>query len=174
VGFKKAIIAPQPSMRFKFFCASLNTASGLYASDWKIAEDGLFTLKIRVPFNGMADVVLPRFSTDKLKANGFDASAIDKEGKLELGAGCYEISYMPSEDYRKLYSPATRLSELENDTEVMELLKKELPQAYGIITKHDKENGNLTLGELPFIFYMGFTPELVNPVTDKIYNIVRW
>ncbi len=173
-GFKKAMIAPQPSMRFKFFCASLNTASGLYTSDWKIAEDGLFTLNIRVPFNGKAEVVLPRFSTNRLKANGIDISAISVEGKLELGAGCFEISYMPSEDYRKLYSPATRLSELENDTEVMELLKKELPQAYGIITKHDKENGNLTLGEIPFIFYMGFTPEKVNPVTDKIYNIVRW
>lgn len=173
-GFKKAIIAPQPSMKFRHFNSSMTTASGRYTSNWKIAEDGVLTINVHVPFNGMAEVTLPRFSTNGLTVAGIESSAIDGNGNVKLGAGDYEFSYMPSEDYRKVYSKATRLAEFESDDEVMGILEKELPVAYGIIRSHDKENGNLTLGELPFIFYMGFTPETVNPVVEKICGMIKY
>jgi len=173
-GFRKAIIAPEPSMKFRYFNSSINTASGRYASSWKISEDGLLTLNIEVPFNGKAEVILPRFSTNKLMAEGVDISEISEEGKIELSAGCYNISYMPSQDYRKVYSRDTRLAELESDEEVMAILEKELPAAYGIIVSHDKENGTVTLGALPFIFYLGCTPEITNPIVDRICNLIRW
>ncbi len=173
-GFKKAIIAPQPSMKFRYFNSSIVTASGRYVSNWKIAEDGVLTLCIEVPFNGCAEVTLPRFSNNKFKATGITLKNVSEDGKVTLGAGKYEISYMPSEDYRCVYGPQTRLSELENDDEVMAILEKELPAAYGIIRSHDKENGNQTLGAIPFLFYMGFSPEVVNPVNEKIFNMNRW
>ncbi len=173
-GFKKAIIAPEPSIKFRYFNSSINTAAGRYVSNWKIAEDGLLTLNIEIPFNGKAEVILPRFSTNQLKVTGLSNADIDETGKVELGAGNYEISYMPAEDFRKIYSVNTRLQELEADDEVMAILEKELPAAYGIIKSHDKENATLTLGEIPFVFYLGFTPELVNPITEKICNIIRW
>ncbi|WP_026497987.1 alpha-L-rhamnosidase [Butyrivibrio sp. WCD2001] len=173
-GFKSAIIAPQPSMKFRHFNSSMVTAAGKYVSNWKIGEDGIFTLNIEVPFNGSAKVTLPRFSRRKLAVTGFGAETIDEGGAVVLPAGKYEISYVPSRDYRCVYGPETRLSELEKDEEVMALLEKELPPAYGIIRKHDKENGNHTLGELPFLFFMGFTPENVGPVNEKIFNFKRW
>ncbi len=169
-GFGKALIAPEPSMRFRFFESSIITATGKYSSDWKIAENGIFTLKVEVPFNASAEVRLPRFSREKFSAKGISLSDVSENGHAELKAGVYEISYMPSIDYRYIYSADTRLSELEGDEEVMALLKEELPAAYGIITRHDKENGNLTLGELPTVFFMGFTPKMVNPVIEKIYK----
>ena len=173
-GFKKAIIAPQPSMKFKHFNCSMTTAAGRYTSNWRIAKDGILTLNIEVPFNGQAQVTLPRFSEESIETVGIEKSAIGSDGTVILQAGKYEISYMPSEDYRYVYGPATRLAQLEGDAEVMELLKAQLPTAYGVITSHDKENGNLTLGELQFVFFLGFTPEVVNPVTEKIYKMNRW
>jgi alpha-L-rhamnosidase len=91
-----------------------------------------------------------------------------------LPAGKYEISCVPSRDYRCVYGPETRLSELEKDEVVMGHLEKELPPTYGIIRNHDKEIRNHILGELPFLFFMGFTPEKVGPVNEKIFNFKRW
>lgn len=88
----------------------MTTAGGRYVSNWKIAEDGMLTLNIEVPFNAKANVTLPRFSKEKLSVSGFDASIINDDGKVTLDAGTYEISYMPCHDYRCIYSENTRLS----------------------------------------------------------------
>ncbi|WP_029320269.1 alpha-L-rhamnosidase [Butyrivibrio sp. AE3004] len=173
-GFKRAVIAPEPSMRFRHFGASMVTAQGKYVSNWKIEEDGKITLHIEIPFGGGADVRLPRFSKNMFNADCIDVDSVNWDGMITLPAGTYDISYMPSKDYRYVYGAETRLSELEKDDEVMGILQKELPVAFGIIKNHDPENGNHTLGELPFLFYMGFSPETVNPVTDKIFKLKRW
>lgn len=173
-GFKTAIIAPQPSMRFRHFNSEMTTASGKYVSNWKIAEDGILTLKIEVPFNGKAQVTLPRFSTNKLKAIGVHKSSISENGEITLSAGKYEISYMPSRDYRCVYGPETRLSELADDEEVMTLLQKSAPALFGIIKSGDKENGNKTLAEIPYLFYLGVNPEMMKPINEKIYNVLRY
>ncbi|MBO6128189.1 MAG: family 78 glycoside hydrolase catalytic domain [Pseudobutyrivibrio sp.] len=173
-GFKVANIAPQPSMKFRHFNSSMTTSAGKYVSNWKIAEDGTVTIEVEVPFNGKANVTLPRFSKNGLRVTGCDDAEISDEGKVTVPAGHYEFSYTPSEDYRCVYSPKTRLLELEADEEVMALLQKELPAAFGVIKSHDKEMGNHTLGEIPYLFFMGFTPELVNPINEKIFAMKRW
>ena len=152
----------------------MTTSAGKYVSNWNIAENGLLTVHVEVPFNAKAKVILPDFSKKSLKVSGCKVKDIDSNGEAVLGAGSYEISYMPSNDYRFIYSKATRLAELEGDKEVMKLLKKDLPKAYEIITSHDKENGNLTLGEIAAVFYLGFDPKKANPVVDKICKMNRW
>ncbi|WP_442863379.1 alpha-L-rhamnosidase C-terminal domain-containing protein [Butyrivibrio sp.] len=57
-GFRVADICPQPSMRFRHFNTCMTTAGGRYVSNWKIAEDGMLTLNIEVPFNAKANVNL--------------------------------------------------------------------------------------------------------------------
>ena len=173
-GFKKAVIAPEPSMRFRYFNTEMTTAAGKYVSNWKIAKDGIFTLKLEVPFNAEAEVRLPRFSREGIKVNGFDEAVIKDDGTVVLGAGSYEISYIPSRDYRCVYSPDTRVSELSGDEEILKLLEKELPSVYGMIKCGDKENGNHTLGELPFLFFLGIDPAAAKPVLEKIYSTKRW
>ncbi len=173
-GFKVANIKPLPSMKFRYFNCSMTTAAGKYTSNWKIAENGIITIEVSVPFNGKANVTLPRFSKEALTVEGCDASEISEDGLLTVGAGHYKISYMPSEDYRNIYGPHTRLCELAKDEEVMSLLKEKLPAAFGVIMAHDKEMGNHTLGEIPFLFFMGFSPELVNPINEQIFNMKRW
>ena len=56
----------------------------------------------------------------------------------------------------------------------MELLKEKLPASYGIIVSHDKEMANHTLAELPYLFFLGGTPDTVLPVTEKIFAMKRW
>jgi alpha-L-rhamnosidase len=53
-------------------------------------------------------------------------------------------------------------------------LEKELPKVYGMISSGDKENGNLTLGQLPHLFYLGIDPKAAKPVLDKIFSMVVW
>lgn len=173
-GFKEVIIAPNPSMKFRSFNTSMTTAAGRYVSDWKIAKDGTFTLKLEVPFNAKAQVSLPRFSKEQLAVSGLKKSDIKKDGTAYLEAGSYEISYMPSSDYRCVYGPDTRLSELASDKKIMKLLEKELPKVYGMISSGDKENSNLTLGQLPHLFYLGIDPKAAKPVLDKIFSMVVW
>ena len=173
-GFKSAIIAPEPSMRFRFFNTQMTTASGKFVSNWKIEENGIFKLTVSIPFNTKAKVVLPRFSTNDLQVTGTDSALIGENGCIDLASGTYEFSYIPSSDYRHIYGPNTHLSELSGDEDVMKILEKELPAAFGMIKKDDKESINLTLGELPHMFFMGFSPEKVDPVNKKIFDIIKW
>ena len=62
----------------------------------------------------------------------------------------------------------TRLEELINDERAMEILKTELPIAYGLAMSGDPENLSLSLNELQFMFFMGFNPQMVNAAADKL------
>ena len=158
-GYKRAIVAPTPDMRFRYFNCSYDSASGKYVSNWKITEDGQLHIHIEVPFDCEAEVTLPRY-----------------EGKstFVLTAGSYDYSYMPTKDYRKRYDGSTRLAQVADDPAVLEILKEKLPIAYGMIMAHDKESCNLALGELGFLFYMGFQPGPTAEATQEIYNLLRW
>lgn len=171
-GYRRAVIAPEPSMKFRYFNCSYDSVSGRYVSNWKIAEDGTFTMHVEIPFGCEADVRLPR--CDGKAVAGAEGLAVGEDGCVTLAAGAYEFSYTPTEDFRRIYTASTRLGELAGDEEAMEILKEDLPQAYGIIESQDKENMNLSLGELGFMFFMGFNPEMVEKAAKKLYALVRW
>lgn len=170
-GYRRAVIAPEPSMKFRFFNCSYNSASGKYVSNWKIAEDGTFSMHVEIPFGCEAVVTLPRCSGKNVQ--GIDA-AVGADGSAVLSAGVYDFSYTPTRDFRRIYSPATRLGELAGDAEAMAILKEDLPNAYGMILGQDVENMNLSLGELSHMFFMGFAPEAVERATEKICALIRW
>ncbi len=171
-GFQKALIAPVPDMRFRYYDCSYDSVSGTYVSNWKIAEDGTFSMHVEVPFDCEAKVALPRYAGQPVA--GADGIMFDADGTAVLSTGSYDFSYTPAQDYRKIYGPATRLSEVAGDEELMEILKEKLPAAYGMITGGDKEDLNLSFGELSFLFFKGFTPESVAEATDVIYNLIRY
>lgn len=180
-GYRTAIIAPTPDMRFRHFNCTYDSVCGRYVSNWRIAEDGMLFLHIEIPFGCRAQVVLPRYSMQQLVCYEYQtgqkcefAPEVSADGVLVLSAGCFEFSYMPSKDYRQRYDEKTRLSEVAEDAEVLAILQEELPVAFGIIKGHDKENMNLSFGELGNMFFMGFTPEAVEHAAEKIYAIKRW
>lgn len=56
----------------------------------------------------------------------------------------------------------------------MEILKNELPIAYGYVMDKDVEVGNTALGDLKYLIYRGFAPGSVPPVVEKIYALNRY
>ena len=180
-GYRSATIAPMPDMRFRYFNCTYDSASGKYVSNWEIAENGIIMLHVEIPFNCKARVVLPRYSKQQFTGYTYEdgrreniGGRVTENGKIMLCSGSYEFSYMPDKDYRQRYDTHTRLVEVAEDEEVLAILKKELPAAYEIILKKDKENENLTFGELGTMFFLGFTEEMVNSATKKIYTLKRW
>ena len=156
-GFEKAVIAPTPNARLRYCNCRYESVSGTYVSNWNINEDGKFTMHVEIPFGCEAEVVFPRC-----------------KGKREvLEAGSYDFSYMPDRDFRQIYDENTRMSQLADDKEALEILKEELPAAYGIIIRQDAEHLQLSFKELGGLFFMGFTPEKVEKAAKKIYALIR-
>ncbi len=175
-GFQRAVIAPTPDMRFRYFNCSYDSACGKYVSNWRIDRDGTFSLSVEVPFGCEAEVTLPECDGKNVQVSGDGCpeGSISGEGKVTLTSGRYRFSYKPLKDFRIRYNENTRLAEAADDREALAILKEDLPAAYGIIESRDKENMNYTFGELKNLFFMGFTPESVKKATDKIFAIRRW
>ena len=113
--------------------------------------DGTLTVKFRVPFGCTAEAVLP--------GNG---------GTLELAAGEFEETYRPDTDYRLKYSMKSRLEEMKEDPEALEILRTDLPGAWEIIRGGDAEFLSTSLNELQFMFFRGFSPEIVQNGTRRL------
>lgn len=180
-GYRSVIIAPTPDMRFRYFRCTYDSAGGKYVSNWEITRDGMLRLQVEVPFNCKAKMILPRYSMRQFTAYSFEngkkeeiGERVTQEGKIELCSGVYEFFYRPKKDYRQRYDNHTRLAELAGDGEALAVLREELPPAYEIILKKDKENENLTFGELSGMFFLGFTEEMVRTATKKIYALKCW
>ena len=181
-GYRKAEIRPLPTVRLKDFRCSLNAAAGNYVSEWHIASDGRLTLHFEVPYSASATVTLPKYPSGaeaELEKNGLTVSAdelgLDEmTGVCELAAGSYDFSYMPSEDLRMPYGPTTRLIELEQDEEARNLLKENLPVAYGMLASGDRENLNLTFEEMKYMGFLGFDADAVEKTKQKIYSLIRY
>ncbi len=157
-GFKKAKIAPVITGRFRYVKGSFASQAGNYECHWQIEKDGQVKVKVSIPFNRSAVVCLPGYS----------------EGEMELTAGDYEFSYYPEKDYRKPYGETTFIGELSKDGEALEILKKYIPQAYGMALSQDKENLSLRLFELKWMFYMGIVPENVEKAIEELKELVRF
>ena len=123
-GFAKVQFAPQPNCKLGHLHCAYDSVSGRYVSDWKINEDGTLTVHFEVPFNACAVAILP----------GTDGRTV------ELKAGVYEETYRPNVDYRMRYSMDTRLDQLKDDEEAMDILAQDLPALVGIIRSNNEES----------------------------------
>ncbi len=126
-------------------------------SRWRINEDGSVTVHFEVPFGCTAIAVLPGTRGEE----------------VQLEAGAFDKTYMPLQDYRLLYSMDTRLEELQTDERAMEILQQKLPVAYGLIMSQDIENLSLSLKELQYMGFMGFTPEMVQAAAQELLKLER-
>ena len=154
-GFTSVRFAPQLNARMEYINCAYDSASGSYVSNWRIHKDGKVTVHFEVPFGCSAVAVLP----------GTDGE------EVQLEAGVFEKSYQPNKDYRKRYTMDSRLEEFEKDERAMEILKTDLPIAYGLVLSQDKENLSLSLNEMQFMFFMGFNPPMVQNAAAKLLQL---
>lgn len=154
-GFKKVRIAPQINSQLDSVSFAYDSISGTYVSAWKVQQDGMVTIHIEIPFDCQAAVVLP----------GTDGRTID------LSAGVYEETYLPNQDYRQKYKMSSRLEEMKEDAEAMDILKRDLPIAAGMIENGDVESMSMSLEELQSMFFLGFTPPMVAKAAAQLVTL---
>lgn len=107
-GFKEVVFAPKLNSKLMFVSYTYNSVSGKYVSNWKINQDGTVTMHFEVPFNCKASTTLPDF-----------------EGSImELEAGIYNITYLPTKDYRYMFNIDSRLEEYGKNEEAMKILSE--------------------------------------------------
>ena len=150
-GFARVRFEPRPTWRLKELDCAYDSVSGEYASSWRIREDGTLTVRFRVPFGCTAEAALP------------GSGEI-----LELSAGETERTYRPERDYRLKYRMESRLQEMKDDPEALELLRADLPGAYEMIASGDEEFMSMSLNELRFLFFRGFNPQMVAEGTRRL------
>ena len=153
-GYARVRFAPQPTWRVQELEVSYDSASGTYASFWRIHTDGTLTVRFTVPFGYTAQAVLPGCA-----------------GTVELEAGVFEKTYCPERDYRLKYSMETRLDELRDDPEAIALLREDLPPAIALLESGDAEFNAMRLAELQFLFFRGFNPPMVQQGTQRLFTL---
>ena len=65
----------------------------------------------------------------------------------------------------------SRLDEMKEDPEALELLKTDLPGAYGLIRTGDAEFLSMSLNDLRFLFFRGFNPQMVDEGTRRLLEL---
>ena len=153
-GFTRVRFAPQPNWRLKEVDCAYDSVSGTYASWWKVNTDGTLSVRFQVPFGCTAQAELPGSGET-----------------VELSAGVFEKTYMPDVDYRLRYSMESRLDEMREDPEALEILKTDLPNAYALIQSGDAEFLSMSLNELQYLFFRGFNPQMMAEGTKRLLTL---
>ncbi|WP_372631128.1 family 78 glycoside hydrolase catalytic domain [Cohnella sp.] len=133
-GFRRAELAPQPDFRLQWAKSSVQTAAGLYKSEWSFDKAGNLTFFFEIPFHATALARLPRADAAAMTVNGEPLSGSGIEGAqqgeevhLELSAGRYTIRYEPTKSYIRRLSTHTPLVELLYDEGARPLIASLLP-----------------------------------------------
>ena len=152
-GFTRVQLAPQPTWRLQELTVGFDSVSGRYVSHWKINTDGSLTVCFEVPFGCTAQAVLPGGEL------------------LELEAGVFEKTWRPAKDYRLKYGMQSRLEEVLDDPEAIQILREDLPPAISLIESNDVEFYGMRFEELQFLFFRGFNPSMVQAGTKRLFEM---
>jgi alpha-L-rhamnosidase len=96
-GYKHIIIQPHPTKKLAYSRASFESSYGKIESGWE-RKDGKVIIKVKVPVNTSATIILPASSQDKvteggkaLSQNGYfkDIKSTDNKVTMEAGSGEY-------------------------------------------------------------------------------------
>jgi alpha-L-rhamnosidase len=177
-GFRNVKLAPQPDYRLKYVKASLNSAVGLYESQWVLNEEGQLKFKFVVPFNATATVVLPNANSERIQVNGTGLKEIgltvsqnNDDVYVEVSSGVWEFDYMPTKAYIKCYSTLSTLSELLSNEEAKKVLAEAVPQVsmlpQGLIGKV----GHLSLREVANKPFLPIPSEVLDELDGKLSKI---
>ena len=145
-GFKKVQISPLINQKLRWVKASYESVYGTYKVEWRLKKDGRVHAKIEIPFGCTALVGFPFYPGQPTG---------------ELGAGVYEFEYKPTEDLRNRYTKKTLFGDMMQDEKAMEIIDRVAPPLYQFLVSGDEEFLNESLTTLKGMFFLGFSPELI-------------
>lgn len=153
-GYRRVRIAPAPDARLGKMNLTYLSASGNYVANWNIQRDGRLALHYEIPFDCEAEVVLP------------------ETGKtLHLTAGVYDYCLETEKDYRRLYTMETMLDDVSGDQRAMEILREELPAAFGMASGTDIEGLSMTFRDLASQPWFGCPASQVAKAMERLGQI---
>lgn len=152
-GYRRARVQPQMNARLGHMNCAYQSASGKYVANWSIEKDGSVKVHVEVPFDCSAVLALPG------------------REEQELEAGVTDLVYTPDTDPRRLYNWDSLLDDCVDDPRAMELLREYLPIAYGMALGGDIENLALSFREMKFMGFLGFVPEEVDRLAEKLFAL---
>lgn len=174
-GFRHVRLAPQPDYRLKYAKVKLDSAAGLYESQWELTEDGQLTFKFVIPFNATATVELPDAALENVLLNGsslndvgVSASQSGEKVLVELNSGTWEFSYKPEVDYLKYYSTHLPFSELVENIEVKNILAESVPQVAAFPQEMIANIGHQSLRELSHLPFLPISVEVLDNLDQKL------
>jgi alpha-L-rhamnosidase len=177
-GFRHVRLAPQPDYRLKYVKASLDSAAGLYESNWELTDEGQLKFKFVIPFNTTASVVLPDATLENVfvngsALNGTGITASQSGGKVavELLSGNWEFIYSPDVDYLKYYSTQMPLSELLENTDVKTVLEEIAPNVAAFPKEMVGKVGHQSLRELSHMPFLPVSKEALDELDAKLNKI---
>jgi alpha-L-rhamnosidase len=133
-GFRKITLKPTPHGSLTYAKANFNSPNGAIVSSWKLSDEGRLSFEFEIPFNTTAELILPDALLENVKIS--ENLLIESEiGGLQVGCnvvckltpGSYSFEYMPSKEYRHIYSLDSKLFELMENKEVKEILEEVIP-----------------------------------------------
>lgn len=155
LGFRKAVIAPEPNYRLSWLEGSFDSAAGKYVCNTRINDDGTLNIHVEIPFGCEAQVILPR--------SGQEAQT--------LPAGCYDFHYMPECDYRKPFDEHTPLATLAECPAALDILFQLVPAIGGMAQSGDPEFGYDGLVAFHNMGFLPVEPEKLKQAIDKICEL---
>lgn len=154
-GFKKALITPLMNQKLKYMDMTYDSAMGTYRAAWRIQNDGNVKVEVEVPFGCSAVIGLPFY----------------EGGVIEVEAGKYEYEYLPTQDLRCLYTKKTLFKDMMQDEKTMEIIDRISPLLSHFLGSGDEEFLNESLETLQGMFFMGFSPEEIEKLTDELTQL---
>lgn len=152
-GFKKVKIAPLVSQKLKYMKASYDSVYGTYRTEWYIKENGKIHIVIEIPFGCSAIAQLPFYPDKTVK---------------ELSSGVYKFEYEPTKDLRCKYTKNTLFKEMIQDEKAMEIIGRISPMLHQFLTSGDEEFLHENLNTLKDMFFLGFSEEIIQHLTDEL------
>lgn len=154
-GFKKALITPLMNQKLKYMEMKYDSAAGTYQVNWKILSDGMVKVRVEVPFDCSAVIGLPFYDG----------------GVFEVEAGIHEYEYMPTQDLRCLYTKKTLFKDMMQDENTMEIIDRISPLLGHFLGSGDEEFLNESLETLQGMFFLGFSPEEIDKLTEELTKL---
>ena len=121
-GFRQARFVPVLNWRVRSMEASYDSASGVYACSWEMADREHVKLSVTVPFNCSAVMRLPLAPQAVYEDTENLMFADVRNGECYLQAGTYTVSYCLSKPLKKTYDLDTPMWKLKAEPEVVERL----------------------------------------------------
>lgn len=129
-GFKRAVIAPKPDYQLEWAKSEFKSASGNYRVKWELKKNKL-EIVVNVPFDCEAELWLPNADKMNVRVLGEAVCELKQMGEMtvvNLVAGEYVFSYVPTKPYRKIYSIDLPIEELLENSQVRDILQKNSPR----------------------------------------------